>query len=124
VSQSYFTALLIECASLLVDAHDQYQRSLTFKILRIDAGYKNAKKVRCADGSRAMEGTVAILNEFNQVVAIFHGSGGLKELEEPLRRLKQRNEELGGVSTRSLVVTSRAGLLGWSLVGCRGGWLI
>ncbi|GLC38123.1 hypothetical protein PLESTM_000688000 [Pleodorina starrii] len=72
------------------------QRSLTFKILRIDAGYKNAKKVRCADGSRAMEGTVAILNEINQVVAIFHGSGGLKELEEPLRRLKQRNEELGG----------------------------
>ncbi|GLC49526.1 hypothetical protein PLESTB_000228800 [Pleodorina starrii] len=96
VSQSYFTGLLIECASLLVDAHDQYQRSLTFKILRIDAGYKNAKKVRCADGSRAMEGTVAILNEINQVVAIFHGSGGLKELEEPLRRLKQRNEELGG----------------------------
>ncbi|GLC65615.1 hypothetical protein PLESTF_000318800 [Pleodorina starrii] len=43
-----------------------------------------------------MEGTVAILNEINQVVAIFHGSGGLKELEEPLRRLKQRNEELGG----------------------------
>ncbi len=72
-------------------------QSLTLVVAKLDAGHKNSNKIRAVDGSRSIEATVTAMNEYGQVVGMWHGSGGIKELVEMLRRLNARNVALGKV---------------------------
>ena len=46
-------------------------------ILRVDAGHKNAKKIRLEDGSPAMDGTVSIMGQHGEPLGVYHGSAAL-----------------------------------------------
>ncbi len=77
-----------------VELAGEYMRSLSSDILRIDGGFKMAKKVRTGVGEPAFRETTTVMNDKGMIVGLYLGSGGLAELEDPLCRLAQRNNLL------------------------------
>ncbi|GLC35410.1 hypothetical protein PLESTB_000567600 [Pleodorina starrii] len=91
----YATNHLLASTEELHAVCQAHMQALGGEVWRIDAGYKNAGKIHTADGHRAMEATVTVMNESNQVVGLYHGSGELLPLEKAFVRLDQRNKALG-----------------------------
>jgi len=59
------------------------------RILQVDSGRKNSRKVQ-KDKKPVFKETTTFMNEKNEVVAVFHGNGGLEELEVAMRKMGLR----------------------------------
>ncbi|KAG2482213.1 hypothetical protein HYH03_018839 [Edaphochlamys debaryana] len=94
LNPQYAVGAFLEAAGGYVEAALDHMKSLAGEHLRLDAGYKNNTKVRLADGSVAAAATTTVMNERNQVLGVYHGTGGVQELKSALLSLGTRIREL------------------------------